>query len=182
MLSHDAPCASMKGELCYATGWSTCDWSEHRQRDFSAWAGSPESGLSMTDEISSAAVAVLPPRPGGWLCVAEHVGCHDSRCASFSVRCVCRSRTRPATGEFERGGAKETASAVATQPRPTPFKAKVHMPSLLEELLAHAGQPGRAASMFALFRAIHKGGSAAASMEPFISLTWSRRAPPGFFS
>jgi hypothetical protein len=59
-----------------------------------------------------------------------------------------------------------TASAVATQPRPTPFKAKVHMPSLLEELLAHAGQPGRAASMFALFRTIHKGGSAAASMEP----------------
>jgi hypothetical protein len=63
-------------------------------------------------------------------------------------------------------GVKETASAMATQPRPTPFKAKVHMPSLLEELLAHAGQPGRAASMFALFRAIHKGGSAAASMEP----------------
>ena len=35
--------------------------------------------------------------------------------------------------------------------------------------------------MFALFRAIHKGGSAAASMEPFISLTWPRRAPRGFF-
>jgi hypothetical protein len=95
--------------------------------------------------------------------------------------CVCRSRTRPATGEFERGGVKETASAMATQPRPTPFKAKVHMPSLLEELLAHAGQPGRAASMFALFRAIRKGGGAAASIEPFISLTWPRRAPRGFF-
>jgi hypothetical protein len=35
--------------------------------------------------------------------------------------------------------------------------------------------------MFALFRAIHKGGSMAASMEPFISLTWPRRAPRGFF-
>ena len=37
---------------------------------------------------------------------------------------------------------KETASAMATQPQPTPFKAKVHMPSLLEELQPMLGSLG----------------------------------------
>src|SRR6516225_3354507 len=43
------------------------------------------SSATITNEISGAAFAVLPGRPGGWLSVAECVGYHCSSRASFFV-------------------------------------------------------------------------------------------------
>jgi hypothetical protein len=42
----------------------------------------------MTDEISDAVIAVLPRRPGDWLCADECVGCHG--CFGH-VQCALRA-------------------------------------------------------------------------------------------